>query len=390
MKSFKKMRKFICGLTLLCLSLALLLPAGRVSAEANNGGLGYIDTTKTGNLKIYYNFSGYGDMAGVKAHIYRIADVSKTGEFTVVAPFNTLGLNITDMTSISTHEQWKAITDTLSIYVKNNSVQEYATATSGNDGFADLGSVATGLYYGYSDPIEIDGTRYVYYDVIAPVPGPVMLDETGRSDWDGTWTNAPYDVIAIPKRESTRVEGDPEEYTIFKQWNDKGHSDDRPVSINVKNYCDGALFETVQLSSSNNWQYSWKHEKGHKFTVEEEVDSEKYTVTVSQNETGIVIVNSRNPEKKEEKPPTETPPTHTEEGHKEPQRTETPPNTENESPSVLGAVRELLGELPAVLGARRLAQTGQLWWPIPVLAIAGIILILHGIRSERRRKSREV
>jgi LPXTG-motif cell wall-anchored protein len=38
------------------------------------------------------------------------------------------------------------------------------------------------------------------------------------------------------------------------------------------------------------------------------------------------------------------------------------------------------------LGARRLPQTGQLWWPIPILAIVGIILIFLGFRSERKRK----
>ena len=397
MKGFKKLGKFIAGLSLLCLSLALVVPTGFTSAATdNNGGLGYIDTSKKGTLNIYYNFSGYGEMAGVKAHIYRIADVSKEGEFTLAAPFNNTGLNITDMTSISTHEQWKTITETLSIYVKNNNVQSYAEATSGTDGFANFGEVETGLYYGYSDPIEIEGTRYVFYDVITPVPGPVMLDETGRADWDGTWTNANYDVIAIPKRESTRVEADPEEFVVYKQWVDKGKSKDRPASITVKIYCDGELFDTVELSSSNDWQYSWKYEKGHNFTVEEIVDSKKYTVKVSETETGFIIVNTRNEEEHEtpppgdeKNPPTETPPNNSEEvppQEETPPNSETPPSENNDAPGVLGAVRKLIGELPAVLGARRLPQTGQLWWPIPVLAIAGVILILHGIRSEKRRK----
>ncbi len=369
---------------MLCLSLTLLVPAGQVSAATDeNGGLGYIDTAKKGTLNIYYNFSGYGKMAGVKAHIYRIADVSKEGDFSLVAPFDSTGLSITDMTSISTHEQWKTITDTLSIYVKNNNVQPYAEATSGTDGFANLGEVETGLYYGYSDPVEIEGTRYVYYDVITPVPGPVMLDETGTSDWDGTWTNANYDVIAIPKRESTRVEEDPEEFVVYKQWVDKGKSKDRPKSIKIKIYCDGELFDTVELSSKNNWQYKWKYEKGHNFSVEEIVDSFKYKVDISETETGFIIINT-----KLDEPPTETPPTDT---PTDTPHTETPPSdsstpTVNDSPGVLGAIRKLAGELPAVLGARRLPQTGQLWWPIPVLAIAGVLLILHGIRSERRRK----
>ncbi len=49
-------------------------------------------------------------------------------------------------------------------------------------------------------------------------------------------------------------------------------------------------------------------------------------------------------------------------------------------PQVLGAVRRL-GELPAVLGARRLPQTGQLWWPVPVMVILGIVLIVKGVKK---------
>ncbi len=361
---------------------ALLVPGVYAKASNDNGGLGFIDTEKKGTLKIYYNFKDYGEMSGIKAHVYRIATVSETGEFTLVAPFDSLGLDITEMSSISTHEQWKTITTKLKNYVSNNSVSTYAEATSGSDGFADLGTVETGLYYGYSDPIEINGAKYIYYDVIAPVPGPIMLDEHGNSDWDGTWKNAAYDVITIPKRESVKVGGDPEEFTVFKQWVDKGYEKDRPKSIKVKIYCDGELFDTVELSSKNNWQYSWKYEKGHTFTVEEEVDGKKYNVMVSEGENSFVIVNSRKPQTPPDSPPggDDTP---------NPGSDTPTPNGGGDTPGVLGAIRKMVGELPAVLGARRLPQTGQLWWPIPVLAILGIILIGVGIRSEKRRKKSE-
>ena len=49
-------------------------------------------------------------------------------------------------------------------------------------------------------------------------------------------------------------------------------------------------------------------------------------------------------------------------------------------PEVLGAIREL----PAVLGARRLPQTGQLWWPLPLLVIVGIVFIVKGIRKNNK------
>ncbi len=368
------------------------------SEEKTNVSRGYIDTEKKGTLKVYYKFAGYGEMADVNVHVYKIASFTNMGEFTMLEPFDSLGLDIQDMTSISTHDQWKTITETLKTYVKNNDVKTYGDAVSGTDGFADLGSVDTGLYYGYSDPIEINGARYVYYDVIAPVPGPIMLDEYGNSEWDGTWQNASYDVITIPKRESSRLEGDPEEFEIFKQWVDNGAADKRPASISVKIFCDGELFDTVELSNENNWQYKWKYDKGHTFTLEEQVSADDYKVSISQNETSYIIVNTRNTDKvRQDNPPvdvTKKPKipagnvsffTVGGETHDvTPPAGETPPVVE--SGSVLGAVRQLIGELPSVLGARRLPQTGQLWWPIPVLAILGVVLVLHGIRSEKRRK----
>ena len=58
-----------------------------------------------------------------------------------------------------------------------------------------------------------------------------------------------------------------------------------------------------------------------------------------------------------------------------------PPPSEG---SVLGASRDEIP--PQVLGANRLPQTGQLWWPVPVLCIMGLGLIASGVH---RRKAVE-
>ena len=405
-----KFKKIVSAAAVLCVLAALFIPgrtavassdnAGYVdTSEADNSGSEdtsetgqtgnegphYIDTDKNGTLTIYYHYEGYGVTPGVNAHIYRLASVSEDGEFNVLAPFAGIGLDLKDMNSISTSEQWKAIIDPATAYIKEHNVEPYASAVSDSEGYASLGTVETGLYMGVSDPVEIDGVRYVYCTVLAPVPGPVILDEHGTNNWDGTWADAEYDVIAIPKRETIRLGSDPEEYTVYKQWVDTGYAKKRPKSIEVEIYCDGELFETVKLSSSNNWQYSWKYEKGHTFTLKENVDADKYTVNISQNETSYVIVNTRKPEKPG------TPPDDEEEGGGGDNGSFEGGNEDYEgggdSPSVLGAVREFLGELPAVLGARRLPQTGQLWWPVPVLALLGLIFIGLGFRSEKRRKS---
>ena len=51
------------------------------------------------------------------------------------------------------------------------------------------------------------------------------------------------------------------------------------------------------------------------------------------------------------------------------------------------AASGVLGDIEAgVLGDRLLPQTGQLWWPLPVLIILGIILFIAGIRMNRKER----
>ncbi len=68
------------------------------------------------------------------------------------------------------------------------------------------------------------------------------------------------------------------------------------------------------------------------------------------------------------------------------------PSAPAESPTVAGATRtpepegDVLGAArtpQAVLGASRLPQTGQLWWPVPVLMVAGIALMAGGLVKRR-------
>lgn len=33
---------------------------------------------------------------------------------------------------------------------------------------------------------------------------------------------------------------------------------------------------------------------------------------------------------------------------------------------------------------RKLPQTGQLWWPVPVLALAGLVLVAIGLRLRKK------
>ncbi|WP_408070821.1 Cna B-type domain-containing protein [Butyrivibrio sp. JL13D10] len=395
MKIFKKMKKLIIGGTLAALTLAMMIPTAVSAGSEDSKSLGKIDMSRDTTLSVYYSFDAsgeipaYGKMSGVNVKVYKMASISEDGTFTLIAPFDQLDEEITDMYSISDQDKWNGIITKAVIIANENSVQPSYIGTSDSEGYARLGKVDKGLYLGINDPIVIDDIQYKYWDFLSVVPGPNNLEENQGNGWDGTWTNAYYDVIAIPKKEAVKLEGDPEEYQVFKQWVDDGAAN-RPLSIDVKIYCDGTLLETVTLSNDNNWQYKWKSEKGHIFTVEEVMNTDDYTSKISRNENTFVIVNTKEPDEPD-KPDKPEKPKKPDKPNKpnnpgSPDEPDTPNNDTPDDGGVLGAIRRLSDELPEVLGARRLPQTGQLWWPIPILAIVGIILIFLGFRSERKRK----
>ena len=374
----------------------MLIPATASATETSTVPYNKIDMEKDATLSVYYYFDGngelpeYGAMSGINVKVYKMASIDENGEFTLEAPFDQLDAEIKDMYSIADQDVWNGIVTKATILVNENNVQPSYTGTSESDGYARLGVVDKGLYLGINDPIVIDEIQYKYWDFLSVVPGPNNREANQGNGWDGSWSNAIYDVIAIPKRNAIKLEGDPEEYQVFKQWVDDGATD-RPTSININIYCDGSLSETVTLSTENNWQYKWKSEKGHTFSVEEVMNTDDYTSNITRDENTFVVVNTRKPEIPEEpdKPDKPKKPK-TPKNPDNPDSPDTPDKPSNDSPGddsgVLGAIRRLSEELPEVLGARRLPQTGQLWWPIPILAIVGAILIFLGFRSEKKRK----
>ena len=138
-------------------------------------------------------------------------------------------------------------------------------------------------------------------------------------DEEGNWI---YRVLAKPKFD---LAGDQAktELRVNKVWNDDGKK--RPKSVTVQLLCDGAVKDTVELSEENGWKYVWKDmDKTLKWSVQEVNIPEGYTVTYRQD--GFVFT---------------------------------------------------------VSNTRKLVQTGQLNWPVPVLAIAGILCIIAGLLMKR-------
>lgn len=282
-----------------------------------------------------------------------------------------------------------------------------ATALAGytmKDGFYD---VAVGAGVGWSDTIDLasdsksvafgDLTRGLYLVVTGTIysgsteystsPVLICLPNKGANDGaDVAWR--PNEELVLSKV-STHHDGgggsdSKESVTVIKKWSDDGNEADRPASITVELLRDGKVYKTQELNDENNWRHTWPDlARGNVWTVNEVAAvSDKYTVSVDKSgssySTSYVITNTHTTDIPEEDLPLDpTPPGGDTPG------SDTPPTDIPDSDVPLNPSDTPDGT-PGGDAAAKLPQTGQLWWPVPILAVAGILMFTIGWTRSRR------
>ena len=322
----------LCKRLILFLLVALMLPVTAYAA-------GSIDKDLAVSLTISYQ-DGKMPLVGAEFSIYQVATVDEYGELTTTNNFKQFNVDIRGKNDAA----WKTLASTLEGYVLRDNITPTDSGKTGQDGYLTFPTggqkLAQGLYL-------VLGKRHIqgdcYYDA---TPFMVMLptQDTVKNEWI-------YDVSVSPKHDSTEIPDTPTTITrkVIKAWNDDRHENQRPKEIIVQLLRDGKVYDTVTLSKDNNWRYTWSGlGNSYTWTVVEKENS-GYTVRVEREGITFVITNTYVPEEPEPTEPTEPTPT-------EP----TNPTKPN------------------------LPQTGQLWWPVPVLLIAGLLFVILGLIRRRR------
>lgn len=154
--------------------------------------------------------------------------------------------------------------------------------------------------------------------------------------------------ITITNTYTPTIPENPDSLTVCKKWDTGGRA--HPDSVKVELWNGSELYAVATLSDSNNWSVTWTQLPQSNHWAVYEVDiPEQYEVTYSVDGTTITILNTDKSNPPEPVPPPTTPNTPT-----------TP-----EGPTLI--------------------QTGQLNWPIPVLAAIGTCLFLIGWVSVKRK-----
>ncbi len=297
-------------------------------------------------------------VTGGTVAIYRVASAQVgddgTLTFTACAPFDGLGI------SSAYPEALPA--DRLASWVLSNAgkaaVAPLQTAEPNGYGTLGFSDLECGVYL-VCQLSDAPG-YYPFKPFVAVLPAHTTSPEG--------WV---YDRTAYPKIEP-RPEGPvaTTSVTVWKAWvdgtgeqatSDGGASATHdPVSVELT--VNGEAYARVELSDSNDWTYTWQNiPLDAELAVREPDVPEGYEVSYNasgddEDGHGLIVTNTLvTPTPTPDPTPTPTP---------TPDSGGTTPSSDTTSPS-------------------RLIQTGQLNWPVPVLALAGIVLFTLGWRRSR-------
>lgn len=277
-------------------------------------------------------------LAGIRFQIYAVAGTDEDGELTVTEQFRQYNADIQEKND----EAWRSLASTLEGYVLRDKLVPADSGSSDSNGqvsFPTEGKILTpGLYLVLAD-------RYIQDDCCYDA-APFMVMLPSRDMKSGKWI---YSVTANAKLEPSENPGDTDtvKRKVLKVWRDEGHEQERPKEIVVQLLQDDKIYDTVRLNAENNWRHTWtKLPADSRWTVVEK-ETDHYTVKVDQEEITFVVTNTYAGDN---------------------------PGGNPGEPSKGGSTGS---------GQSKLPQTGQLWWPVPLLLAAGLLFLIAGVIRRR-------
>ena len=323
--------------------------------------------------------------------IYRVAGVSEYLYFTPEGEFKDIlnGLSdetLRDLNNIGTDGTWRRLAKALDLEVlRRGDVDTLAVAKTkkeNNGFFARFEGLTPGLYlvtserYSVEEQLDNGETKTVWYDA-----APYLVCLPGWSETDKAWNG---DVVMDVSGKMSGSVDEKISIKVLKVWLDSSGrpTGSHPSSVTINLLCDGKPYESVTLDESG-WSKVWTDlDNAHRWDVEETSISGWNSSVDSDDGRSFTVTNRKKPDGNGGggNDPSPTPPPD-EITIKDPEvplsvppledEPEDPEEIEIDDPDVP------LGELP---------QTGQLWWPVPLLAVSGMFLLLFGWGRSRRER----
>lgn len=265
-------------------------------------------------------------IAGMKFDAYLVSTMDDCGELTPTKTFEAYAseLDIRGKNDVA----WETMAQTLErAIILDGTIKPKMSVTTDKQGTATFSNLEKGLYLISAASIKQDG--YVYNSL----PFFAVLPEQNLET--NTWN---YQVQAIAKVGQNPVVDD---YKVVKIWKDECHKADRPDTISIQLMCDGEAYgDPITLPQDGRWEYTWKElDVNHKWTVTEAKVDGYQEGTVEADGTTFTVTNVCDKD-------------------------------DSDSPS-------------SSKPSSKLPQTGQLWWPVPILFALGLLCLIIGVVRRR-------
>lgn len=220
-----------------CLLLAVILLAALLP-QALAAGL--IETDRPVTLTVRF-FHDKAPVSGAPFSLYRVADVSAYGEFTLTGDFKDDPVRLDNRNS----DGWRALAETLRAFVLRDSRKPLDTGVTGSTGLLTFPNrqktLRPGLYLLLGESFVSGGYSYTVEPSLICLP---CADETSNT-WD-------YDAALAPKHDREPLPPAPSDDTVerkvLKVWDD-GNAASRPQEITVQLLKDGVVYDTVRLNA---------------------------------------------------------------------------------------------------------------------------------------------
>lgn len=273
---------------------------------------------------------------GMELSLYRVADYDEDGSFTLTGNFAKYAVSLKQ----DNQEGWQGAAYTLSDCAGRDNIRADAAGKAGSDGTVCFTDLTRGLYLvrGQQTESQDGGKTVLYTPQVALIALP---DAASGTD--------PYQVTGVLKYEKKEWQtGMKRKLHVLKVWKQDTEKS-RPASIEVELLRTDANGNTTVadrqvLKKDNQWSYTWEDLSTQaQWSVTEKEVPAGYTESTGREGNTVILTNTA-------------------------------------TVTVQG---------PDAVTAQKLPQTGQLWWPVPLLSVAGAGCLLIGRKLRHSKENQE-
>lgn len=315
-------------------------------------------------------------LSGMEWSLYRVGSNVGNNDYSLEDDFKDYSVSLKNL---STSEMLD-VANTLENYAILDAIPPLNNGTTNEDGTVIFADLESGLYLLSGKSVIIDDKKYI--------PSAILVEVEENSE-------VAFQLTSYPKFTVNTISNTVIEYTVKKIWlNDDDDLENRPSDIVVELYQNGELAQTVSLNDDNEWSYSWKSLDSDQWYVKEVEIPKNYMVIYRTDEVVYLIVNthedggdftdtnsntSMGSNNSDSDFNTTTASVSDSSNSDEASSKVTTDSTDNSKSSNTSNNTTTNNDID------KLPQTGQLWWPVPILTVSGLVLIAVGMQLKSKK-----